>query len=135
MSYYLAVFDPDDVPCSKPEFRVWFRNITEWDLSRSYDNPDAMTPKLRAWFDEVRVKFPPMNGPLALSDEAFDALGNEAVAYVTDYSIDTQMVYAAFAWSVAEEAEWFFHESALRRGLGFYDPQSDLLILSGRSSR
>ncbi|MDR3239546.1 MAG: hypothetical protein LBT44_05615 [Clostridiales bacterium] len=131
MSFDLMVFEWGNAQRSKREFDRWFETMTDWDLSRSYNSPEGMTPKLRAWFDEARVKFPPMNGPFALSDVDFDALGKDSEARVTDYSIGAEMVYAAFAWSAAEEAELYLRESARRHGLGFYNPQTDTVIYPG----
>jgi hypothetical protein len=54
--------------------------------------------RLRAWFLDVIRLFPPLNGDFAEEELPED----EATA--ADYSIGTQMIYIAFAWSKAELA-------------------------------
>jgi hypothetical protein len=44
---------------------------------------------------------------------------------VTDYSIGKSVVYAAFAWSVADKARASVFELAKKHGVGFFDASSD----------
>lgn len=89
-----------------------------FDGAHDYNDPDVLSPALRAWFDDMIVRFPPMNGPLASAADD---------AKTTDYSLAPAFIYAAFAWSVAEEAHAAADELARKHGLGFYDPQTDLV--------
>ena len=95
MSYDLMVFDPSAAPSEHSDFMDWYDQQTEWDEDHGYNNPDVTTPALRAWFLEMIRAFPPLNGPYASSDDD---------PTVTDYSVGNSVIYAAFAWSVAEQA-------------------------------
>lgn len=117
MSYDLAVFAPEAAPHERGAFLDWYEEQTEWGEDHTYDDPAVTTPGLRAWFTEITAKFPPMNGPLA-SDNLDDPC-------VTDYSIGRNMIYAAFAWSQAQEARRAVVSAAGRHGVGFFDVSSD----------
>ena len=54
-----------------------------------------------------------MNGPLA-SDDYDDPR-------VTDYSIGSQVIYGAFAWSEMEDAHNMARELCTKHQVGFYD--------------
>jgi len=83
------------------EFVKWFKHQTEWSESHDYNDPEAPSAPLRAWFSEMIVTYPPMNGPLA-SDDPDDPC-------VTDYSLGRCLIYAAFA----------------KQNVGFADVSSD----------
>ncbi len=117
MSYDLLVFDPNDAPRNLAAFKEWWHQQAEWGEGHSYDDPAATTPSLRAWFDEIRQTFPPMNGPLASND--YDD------ARVTDYSIGHHLIYAAFAWTEAENAYPIVRDLAVKHSVGFYDASGD----------
>lgn len=119
MSYDLMVFDASSAPRSAKEFKSWYEAQTEWAEDHGYDDPAVSAPALRAWFDAIRAQFPAMNGPLAPSDEAIDALEDESV--LTDYSIGRTVIYAAFAWSQADAAYAAVKASAQAHGVGFFD--------------
>ncbi len=97
MSYDLMVFEAEGAPRDRPSFMTWYWQQTEWSEPHSYDNPEMSAPSLQTWFREMIESFPPMNGPLATDD-----VDNPKV---TDYSVGRQVIYAAFAWSMAEEAQ------------------------------
>ncbi|WP_217648185.1 hypothetical protein [Paenibacillus sp. OK003] len=40
---------------------------------------------------------------------------------LTEYSLGKEMIYAAFAWSVAEDAYKMMHELARQHNVGFFD--------------
>ena len=52
---------------------------------------------------EMKEKFPPMNGEYAPNDDALDDDENLEL-HMVDYSIGYNVIYAAFSWSVADEA-------------------------------
>ncbi len=60
--------------------------------------------------------FPPLNGPLSNDDDDR--------AEVTEYSIGRQVIYGAFAYSVAERAHGGAG-SGRKHGVGFFDVSSD----------
>jgi hypothetical protein len=116
MSYDLAVFDPRTDLRNHGAFMDWYRSRTKWADGLDYHNAANTTSSLRAWFEEMRELFPPMNGPdrpLIEDNQHLDA--------VTDYSIGKDIIYAAFHTSKAVVA----HESAFRLAtkhcVGFYD--------------
>ncbi len=111
------VFDPAIAPRSRDEFLRWYDDQTAWDEGHSYDDPQVTTPLLAAWFAEMSEAFPPMNGPHASSD--YDNPN------VTDYSIGRSVIYAAFAWSVAELAFAEVDRLAVKHGVGFFDVSSN----------
>ena len=114
MSYDLAVFDPDAAPRSRVEFRTWFHEQTQWGESHGYNDPGIPVPALRNWFQEMIVTFPPMNGPLRSS--------NPDDPRVTDFSLGRNIIYGAFAGSVAAVAYQRAFELAQKHRVGFYNP-------------
>jgi hypothetical protein len=129
------VFEPSIAPRTKEAFDQWFEAQTKWDEGHGYDDPAVSSPALQGWFDDMRRVYPPMNGPFALSNEEFDRLDAEAEKRVTDYSIGRSVIYAAFAWSCADEAEKTVRELARRHQLGFYHPGSGEACFPGKQRR
>ncbi|HYG77235.1 MAG TPA: hypothetical protein VEK08_19680 [Planctomycetota bacterium] len=117
MSYDLMAFDPAKAPRTREVFLAWFEKHAEWSEEHSYDDPKVSSPVLRELFLELIKTYPPMNGPYA-SDDADDSK-------VTDYSIGTAVLYAAFAWSEADGAHEHLKELCAKHGAGFYDVSSD----------
>lgn len=115
MSYDLMVFDAAAAPKGRPAFMAWYGQQTQWTETHGYNNPDVPTPPLRAWFREMIETFPPMNGPLAVSDDDIDN------PKVTDYSVGQWVIYAAFAWSEAQAAYRLSVDLAGKHGVGFFD--------------
>lgn len=116
MSYDLMVFDPSAAPSKHSDFMDWYDQQTEWEEDHGYNNPDVTTPALRAWFLEMIKAFPPLNGPYASSDDD---------STVTDYSVGNSVIYAAFAWSAAEQAYEAMFALAQKHGVGFFNASSD----------
>lgn len=110
------VFDPDVAPRDRADFLRWYEQQTQWSEGHSYDDPAVASASLRAWFDDMRTHFPPMNGPLA-SDLDHPT--------VTDHCIGRHVIYSAFAWSVAESAHKWMRELAVKHRVGFYDVSAD----------
>lgn len=117
MSYDMMVFDPAVAPREAAAFIAWFEKQAQWGENHDYDDPAVSSPALQAWFAGMAQVFPPMNGPL--SDDDDDR------AEVTDYSIGRDVIYGAFAYSVAERAHALVQDLAEQHGVGFFDVGAD----------
>lgn len=117
MSYDLLVFDASVAPQDREEFLDWYDEITEWE-DGPYDNPDRLSPNLRAWFMEAIASYPPMNGPFVRQDVSDEQP-------TTDYSLAPSLIYITFSWSVAEQAFARTKELAAKHGVGFFNISSD----------
>ncbi len=115
------VFEPSLAPKRHDAFLEWYRDQTEWGESHDYNDPKVAAPRLAAWFSEIIETFPPMNGPLR-SDDVDDPR-------VTDYSIGSAVIYAAFAWSEAEAANREMRRLADKHRVGFFDVSGDAEII------
>jgi len=96
---------------------AWYGKQTQWDEPHGYDNPEIPSLALQSWFSDVIKTYPPMNGPLRSDD--FDDLK------VTDFSLGRSVIYAAFAWSEAEDAYKHVKNLAAMHGVGFFDASGD----------
>jgi hypothetical protein len=121
MSYDLMVFSPEAAPKTKSEFLTWYDTQTEWTEEHTYDDPAIATPALQAWLQEMEQTFPDMNGPNVTADRTS--------AYETDYSIGRVVIYAAFSWSLAGEANETAQRLAQKHQVGFWDPSFEGPIL------
>jgi len=117
MSYDLMVFRKEAAPKTRTDFMKWYEDQTEWTEEHSYDDPANTSPELRNWFMEIIQTFPAMNGSFASDD---DDNPN-----VSDYSVGKDVIYVAFAWSLAEQAYNKMLELAEKHGVGFFDVSSD----------
>jgi hypothetical protein len=116
MSYDLMVFNKDSAPKTRVEFMKWYHNQTEWAEAHGYDDPKVSTKELRNWFLDMITEFPALNGPYSTEDEN---------GRLTDYSIGTNVIYAAFAWSMAGQAYSTMLRLAEKHNVGFFDVSSD----------
>jgi len=120
VSYDLMVFDASTAPRGKrAAFLKWFDEQTQWGESHGYNDPEIPATALKNWFKAMIKEYPPLNGPLAASDDKCDEPN------VTDYSLGRSVIYAAFAWSEAEAAFEAVNRLATKHGVGFYDVSSD----------
>lgn len=124
MSYDLMVFEITKAPKTKKEFMAWYDKITEWEEEHDYETVSVTSPALQNWFMEMKETFPPMNGEFAPDDEAIENDEN-LESRLTDYSISYDSVYAAFSWSLAEEAYETMRRLAQKHGVGFFDASGD----------
>jgi len=118
MSYDLMVFERTKAPQKHKAFIEWYEKEAEWSEEHNYDDPKVASPALRSWYEEITKTFPDMNGPEASIDEPDDEYTE---MHLTDYSIGRNVIYAAFAWSVAEEAYELTKTLARKHGVGFFD--------------
>ena len=132
MSYDLMVFEKNTAPHTKSEFMKWYDEQTDWTEAHDYDDPAMTSPALREWFMEIIQTFPPMNGELSPSEEEIDK-NEDLEFYLTDYSIGKDMIYAAFAWSLCEEAYDMTRKLALKHQVGFFDVsgEGDIILPDG----
>lgn len=124
MSYDLMVFEKAKAPKAKKEFMDWYEQQTEWGEDHDYQTIGVSSPALRNWFIEIKDTFPPMNGEYAPSDDEIEANEN-LESRLTDYCIGHDVIYAAFAWSQAEEAYELVRNLAQKHGVGFFDVSGD----------
>jgi hypothetical protein len=97
-------------------FQAWWDQQSQWAEGHTYDNAAVTTPALRAFYTELIREFPPMNGPDAPSDEQIDN-DPDLEARLTDYSIGTDLVYAAFSWGQENVARDVFRRVASSHGI------------------
>ncbi|MEZ3518590.1 MAG: enolase [Muribaculaceae bacterium] len=119
MSYDLMVFERTKAPQKRKEFLVWYDKETEWSEEHGYDDPAVTSPALRNWYEEMIKTFPNMDSPDAEVED------DDAEAHLTEYCIGHNVIYVAFAWSVAEEAYEKVKALAHKHGVGFYDVSND----------
>ena len=130
MSYDLVVFETSKAPTVHAEFLKWLSTQTRWGEKRDYYSIAGTQPRLVAWFMDIKERFPPLNGEYSLSDEeAFASIETEK--RLTDYSIGSDIIYAAVGWSVAEEADKLMAQLAKRHAVGFYNPQTGETVADG----
>ena len=130
MSFDLMVFEKAKAPKDFENFMLWYSVETKWEEARDYNSLNGTSPNLSAWFTEMRSTFPAMNGEYALSDD--EAFANEDIEqHLTDYSLGSSVIYAAFAWSLAGKARELAANLAQKYDVGFFDPQSGEICCTG----
>lgn len=103
---------------------AWFKKQTEWNEEHDYESISVSSSALQNWFMEMKDTFPPMNGDYAPDVDVIDEDEN-LESHVTDYAIGREIIYAAFAWSVADEAYELMRKLAQKHDVGFFDVSSD----------
>lgn len=130
MSFDLMVFEKTRAPRFYEDFLNWTSEQTDWKEERDYNSINGTSSQLTAWFMEIKKKFPPLNGPYMLSDE--EAFASKKIeSHLTDYSIGSNIIYAAFGWSVADEACEATKKLAAKHGVGFFNPQTAEVYCDG----
>ena len=124
MSYDLMVFEKAKAPATKKEFMAWYEKQTEWGEDHDYETISVTSPALQNWFMEMKETFPPMNGEYAPDSELL-AEDENLESHLVDYCIGRDVIYAAFAWSVAEEAYELMRRLAQKHNIGFYGVSED----------
>ncbi|WP_437372101.1 hypothetical protein [Maribacter litoralis] len=127
MSYDLMVFNPKVAPKSEPEFLEWYKKQAEWEEDHGYDDVKVSSDELRNWFMEMIEEFPAMNGPHSPPDRD-DRMDNDDDT-ITDHCIGKDVIYSAFAWSVAEKAYPKMLELAKKHKVGFFDASGNGSIM------
>ena len=124
MSYDLMVFEKSKAPTSKKEFILWYEKQVEWSEEHDYKTISVSSPALQNWFMEMKETFPPMNGEYAPASELLDEDEN-LESHTVDYCIGRDVIYVAFAWSVADEAYKLMRSLAQKHNVGFFDVSTD----------
>ncbi len=124
MSYDLMVFEKTKAPAAKKAFMAWYEKQVEWGEEHDYNTISVSSPPLQSWFMEMIETFPPMNGEYAPASELLDEDEN-LESHMADYSIGHDIIYAAFSWSVADEAYEQMRLLAQKHQVGFFDVSAD----------
>ncbi len=124
MSYYLMVFEKSKAPTSKKEFILWYEKQVEWSEEHDYKTISVSSPALQNWFMEMKNTFPPMDGEYAPDPDLLDEDEN-LESHTVDYCIGRDVIYVAFAWSVADEAYKLMRSLAQKHNVGFFDVSTD----------
>ena len=124
MSYDLMAFEKTKAPATKEAFTAWYEKQTEWEEEHDYQTIGVSSPALQNWFMEMKDTFPPMNGEYAPNEDLIDK-DEKLERHLTDYSIGREVIYAAFSWSVADEAYELMRSLAKKHKVGFFDVSAD----------
>lgn len=125
MSYDLMVFEASHAPHDKAAFMSWYEQQTQWGEDHDYGDPAVCSSALQQFYRELTETFPNMNGP-EIEDEQIEEMEEAGTDYrLTDYSLGRSVIYAAFAWSGAEEAYQAMRTLAEKHGVGFFDVSGD----------
>ncbi|WP_201000929.1 hypothetical protein [Paenibacillus glycanilyticus] len=100
----------------------WYDRQVDWLEDHSYNDPSVCSEALQRLYKKLSEHFPNMN----VDDEIFEAMEEAGTENrLTDYSLGSVVIYAAFAYSVADEAYATLRELAVECKVGFFDVSSD----------
>ncbi|WP_440960107.1 hypothetical protein ACN6KS_16950 [Paenibacillus nitricinens] len=122
MSYDLMAFETSKAPQERAAFMKWYEQQVQWSEDHAYSDPSVLSEALQRFYSELSEQFPNMN----VEDEIFEAMEEAGTDNrLTDYSLGTSVIYAAFAYSVADEAYTAMRELAIKHKVGFFDVSSN----------
>lgn len=122
MSYDLMAFETSKAPQERAAFMKWYEQQVQWSEDHAYNDPSVLSEALQHFYIELSEQFPNMN----VEDEIFEAMEEAGTDNrLTDYSLGTSVIYAAFAYSVAEESYTAMRELAIKHKVGFFDVSSN----------
>ncbi|MDH6371903.1 hypothetical protein M2444_003702 [Paenibacillus sp. PastF-3] len=122
MSYDLMAFETSKAPQERAAFMKWYEQQVQWSEDHAYSDPSVLSEALQRFYSELSEQFPNMN----VEDEIFEAMEEAGTDNrLTDYSLGTSVIYAAFAYSVADEAYTSMRELAIKHKVGFFDASSN----------
>ena len=124
MSYDLMVFEKTKAPTTKRGFMAWYEKQVEWNEEHDHKTISVSSPALQNWFMEMKDTFPPMDGEYAPDPDLLDEDEN-LESHTVDYCIGRDVIYVAFAWSVADEAYKLMRSLAQKHNVGFFDVSTD----------
>lgn len=128
MSFDVLVFDANSAPRERDVFDDWFNTLNQWEGELDYSDYTHATPALQSFYKELSESYPSLNGPDALNQEKLKA-DPELENRLTDYSFAPKLIYAAFAWSQAHEADALIHALAAKHGVGIYHVSTDNAVI------
>lgn len=118
------VFEKTNVPKTKGEFMKWFKAQVEWGEEHGYQTASVASSALQNWYCAMKNSFPSMNGVDAPTEEEFRD-NDELEERLTEYCIGRDLIYASFAWSMADEAYELMKQLAQEHDVGFFDVGAD----------
>ena len=122
MSYDLMAFETSKAPQERAAFMKWYDQQVQWSEDHAYNDPSVLSEALQRFYSELSEQFPNLN----VEDEIFEAMEEAGTDNrLTDYSLGTSVIYAAFAYSVADEAYTAMRELAIKHKVGFFDVSSN----------
>ncbi|MEK4349100.1 hypothetical protein [Paenibacillus sp. FSL P4-0184] len=122
MSYDLMAFETSKAPQERAAFMKWYEQQVQWSEDHAYNDPSVLSEALQRFYSELSEQFPNMN----VEDEIFEAMEEAGTDNrLTDYSLGTSVIYAAFAYSVADEAYTAMRKLAIKHKVGFFDVSSN----------
>ncbi|CAH1059205.1 hypothetical protein [Paenibacillus pseudetheri] len=122
MSYDLMAFETSKAPKERAAFMKWYEQQVQWSEDHAYNDPSVLSEALQRFYSELSEQFPNMN----VEDEIFEAMEEAGTDNrLTDYSLGTSVIYAAFAYSLADEAYTAMRELAIKHKVGFFDVSSN----------
>lgn len=128
MSFDVMLFDTQDAPREREVFDQWFHGLNVWEGDLDYNDCRNATPSLQNFYRDIIRIYPSINGPDAPDSAAVES-DPEMASRMTDYSIAPRLIYAAFAWSHAQDAEKLIHDLAARHGVGIYHVSTDNAVI------
>jgi hypothetical protein len=133
VSFDLVAFDPRAT--TDADFARWYAVRTDWDDDRIYDDISIATPQLQAFYADLIDIYPPMNGPGSPTSGELEA-DPDLEEWLTDYSIDSQLIYAAFGWSKRAPASAMFAGLAASHGVAVaYVSEDPVRLVRPREKR
>lgn len=128
MSFDVMMFDAKSAPRERSVFDSWFNTLNQWEGDLDYSDYKRTTPALQSFYKELINSYPSLNGPDAPDENALQS-NPELENRLTDYSFAPQLIYAAFAWSQAGEADALIHSLAAKHGVGIYHVSTDNAVI------
>ena len=123
MSYDIFVFDRS-APTDEDDFLEWYETFDE-EEDHDASSPQTTSAPLHAFYDELRERFLPLNGP----DAADEARLDEDVESIADYVFGAHAIYLEFRWGASERAREAVLQIAKRTDVGVYLCSDDESII------
>lgn len=127
MSYDLMVFEKSKAPTNHAEFMKWYLQKTQWSANCDYNDISHACENLQKFFYKVKDIFPPMNGPFSPTVKELSE-NPKLEPLLSDYCIDDDLIYIAFAYSVSERAYDIIRRAAYFSDIGFFNPQDNIPV-------
>ena len=125
MSFDLIFFIATAAPQNADDFDEWLDAEDETAMI----DPKDLSTALKAWYDELKVSYPPLNGPDAPSDDNLDDPN------IIDYYFCSDRIGTAITFSASEKAVEDLLAAAGKHGVGVFDPQDGSVYFPDSSGR